>query len=148
MRPRDYTTRRGAASALIDGASHPDGALLPCVVRVLFAYEDTHLSYRDTFVRVVRTLRPRLAVTAVGMRSLESEVRRLEPHLVVSSRPDTFDRGGGAAWYKLSPEPDEPSEVCLGGRRSRTWNPGLNELVAVIDEVEEAIRVGRPPGTR
>lgn len=139
--------RRGAASALVDEASHPDGALqLPCATRVLFAYEDTHLSYRDALVRVVQALRPRVAVTTVSLRSLQSEVGRLEPHLVVSSRPDTFDPGDEAAWYKLSHEPDEPSEVRLGGRRSRSENPGLEELVAIIDEVEEAIRVGRPLG--
>lgn len=85
-------------------------------------------------------------VTAVELRSLEAEVERLEPHLVVSSRSNTADAGGVVAWYRLSQEPAEPSEVWLGGRRSRSENPGLEELVAVVDQVQEAVRDGSPPG--
>ncbi len=132
---------------LVDRVSPPDGASrLPGATRVLFAYEDTHLVYRDVIAAAVRELRPGVAVTAVSLRALASEVKRLEPHLVVSSRSSAADPGGGTAWYKLSHEPDEPSEVCLCGRRSRSENPGLEELVAVVDEVEEAIRAGRPLG--
>lgn len=135
------------ASALVGRASHPDGASrLPCATRVLFAYEDTHLVYRDALVCVIRALRPRVAVTTVSLRSLESEVKSLEPHLVVSSQNNTVDSGGKVAWYKLSHEPDKPSEVCLGGRRLRSKNPGLAEFLAVVDEVEEALRDGRPLG--
>jgi hypothetical protein len=47
------------------------------------------------------------------------------------------------AWYKLSPEPDEPSEACLGGRRWRRLNPPLEDLLSFIDEVETLVRSGR-----
>jgi hypothetical protein len=53
------------------------------------------------------------------------------------------DPGGRAAWYRLSPEPDEPSEACLGGRRSRMFNPPLEDLLSFIDEVETLLRDGR-----
>jgi hypothetical protein len=53
---------------------------------------------------------------------------------VVSSGPNTVDPGGRAAWYRLSPEPDEPSEGYLGGRRSRRFNPPLEELLSFIEE--------------
>jgi hypothetical protein len=43
----------------------------------------------------------------------------------------------------LSPEPDEPSEVCVGGRRREVVNPGMEELLAIIDETEESVRAGR-----
>ena len=140
--------RRGVANGLANGASHPDAALrFPRPARVLVAYEDSHLAYRDALVRVIRALRPQVAVTVVELRSLEVEVERLEPHLVVSSRSNTADAGGMAvAWYRLSQEPAEPSEVCLGGRRSRSENPGLEELVAVVDQVQEAVRDGNPLG--
>lgn len=135
------------ANGLADGALRLDGgARLPHATRVLFAYENSHLAYRDALVRAIRVLRPRVVVTAVDLRSLEAEVERLEPHLVVSSRPDTTDAGGRVAWYRLSQEPAEPSEVCLGGRRSRSENPGLEELVAVVDQVQEAVRDGSPLG--
>jgi hypothetical protein len=38
-----------------------------------------------------------------------------DPDLVVSSRPNAVDPGRRTAWYVLSPEPGEPSEVCVGG---------------------------------
>lgn len=139
--------RRSVANGLADGASHLDeGLRFPRATRVLFAYEDSHLAYRDAFVRIIRALRPHVVVTAVELRSLEAEVERLEPHLVVSSRSNTADAGGVAAWYRLSQEPAEPSEVCFGGRRCRSENPGLEELVAVVDQVQEAVRDGSPPG--
>lgn len=66
----------------------------------------------------------------------------------MSSRSSIVDAGGRTAWYRLSPGPDEFSEVCIGERRSMFKNPGLEELVAVVDEVEKAIRVGSPLGGR
>jgi hypothetical protein len=65
---------------------------------------------------------------------------------VVSSRPNTVDPGGRAAWYRLSPEPDEPSEACLSGSRSHRSNPTLDELLSFIDEVEALVRSGRELG--
>jgi hypothetical protein len=56
------------------------------------------------------------------------------------------DRGRRAAWIVLAEEPDEPSEVCLGGRRTGVSNPGLGEVLAVLDETEERLRDGRPLG--
>lgn len=115
------------------------------VLRVLFAYEDTHFAYREALVGVVRGLRPHVSATAVSLRTLASEVKRLEPHLVVSSRPNTVDPGNRPAWYKLAHEPDEPSEVCLDGRRSEQENPDLDELLEIIDETESLIQAGHEP---
>jgi len=120
--------QRIEASGLAGGASQLDAALrFPSAARVLFAYEDSHLVYRDALVRVIRALRPHVAVTTVGLPSLEAEVERLGPHLVVSSRSNTVGAGIRAAWYRLSHGPSEPSEVCLGGRRSKPENPGVEE---------------------
>lgn len=115
-------------------------------IRILVAYEDTHHAYRDVLVSAIRALRPHVAVTAVSLRAFASEVKRLDPHLVVSSRPNTADPGNRAAWYTLAHEPDEPSEVCLDGKRSRSDNPELEELVAIIDETEELVRSGHDLG--
>jgi hypothetical protein len=41
------------------------------------------------------------------------------------------------------PRAQRPSEACLGGRRSRTFNPPLEELLSFIDEVEALVRDGR-----
>jgi hypothetical protein len=43
----------------------------------------------------------------------------------------------------LSDDPDEPSEVCIEGRHRRLENPGLEEMLEIIDETEELVRSGR-----
>jgi hypothetical protein len=55
---------------------------------------------------------------------------------VVSSRPNTFEVGGRAAWVLLSDDPEEPSEVCIDGRHRRLENPGLEEMLESIDETD------------
>jgi hypothetical protein len=45
----------------------------------------------------------------------------------------------------LSDDPDEPSEVCIDGRYRRLENPGLEEMLGIIDETEELVRTGREP---
>lgn len=115
-------------------------------LRILLAYEDTHVAYRDVLASTLRSLRPHVALTVVSLRTLEGEVKRLDPHLVVSSQENTVDPGGRAAWYMLSHEPNELSGVCLDGQRSETDNPGLGQLLQIVDETEELVQSGREPG--
>ena len=42
--------------------------------------------------------------------------------------------------HRASEDSDGPSEVCVAGRRCR--NPGMEELLAVIDETEGLVRTG------
>ena len=45
--------------------------------------------------------------------------------------------------HRASEDPDGPSEVCVAGRRRRgAQNPGMEELLAVIDETEGLVRTG------
>ena len=112
-------------------------------MRVLIVYEDSHRSYGEAMVGAVRASRPGLEVGLAHLRELEAELESLDPHLVVSSRPNTFEMGGRAAWVLLSDDPDEPSEVCIDGRHRRLENPGLEEVLGIIDETEEMVRTGR-----
>jgi hypothetical protein len=112
-------------------------------MRILIAFEENYRVYRDTIRTAIKQYRPYLEVEVVALGSLKVEIRRLDPHLVISSRPNTVNLGGRAAWLTLSPLPDEPSEFCLNGRRSVFENPSLKELLAVIDETEELLRTGR-----
>jgi hypothetical protein len=49
---------------------------------------------------------------------LEAAVESFDPHLVESNRLNPVDPGGRPAWYRLSHEPEEASEVSLDARRS------------------------------
>ena len=115
-------------------------------MRVLVVYEDSYRSYGQTMVGAIRGLRPQLEAALVQVRELEAEVGRFDPHLVICNRPNSIDPGGRAAWVRLSDEPDEPSEFCLAGRRWGSENPELDEVVAIIDEMEALLREGRDLG--
>jgi hypothetical protein len=111
-------------------------------VRVLIAYEDSHRVYADAMRYAIRALRPDAEVATCGIAELGAGVEGFDPDLVVASRPNTVDPGRRTAWYLLSPEPDEPSEVCVGGWRREVVNPGMEGLLSVLDETEELVRTG------
>ena len=115
-------------------------------MRVLIAFEEGYRIYRDVLESALRGLRPEAEVAACRLGALGEQVESFDPHLVVSSRPNTVDPRGRAAWYKLSLEPSEPSEACLNGRRSRRPNPDIEELLSFVDEVEALVRSGRELG--
>ena len=115
-------------------------------MRILISYEQSYHVYSDALERAIRGLHPEAEVAACTLAEIAEQLESFDPHLMVSSGPNTVDPGGRAAWYRLSPEPDEPSEACLGGRRWRRLNPPLEELLSFIDEVEELVRSGRERG--
>jgi hypothetical protein len=115
-------------------------------MRILVVYEDSHRAYGETMERTVRALRPGLEVALAHLRDIEEALKDFEPHAVVCGHPNTFDPGSRAAWIVLAEEPDEPSEVCLGGRRTGLQNPGLEELLEILDRAEEMVRMGDAPG--
>jgi len=114
-------------------------------MRILISYEDSYHLYSDALQRALSGLRPDAEVAACRLSVIGEQVESFNPNLVVSSRPNTVDPGGRVAWYELSPEPDEPSEACLGGRRWQRPNPTLEELLSFIDEVEALLRREREP---
>jgi hypothetical protein len=115
-------------------------------MRILISYEDGYRVYGAALGRAIGGLRPEADVASCRLAEIGEHLEGFDPHLVVSSGPNTVDPGGRAAWYRLSPEPDEPSEACLGGRRWRRLNPPLEELLSFIDEVEALVRSGRELG--
>jgi hypothetical protein len=111
-------------------------------MRILISYEDSYLLYNDTLERALGDLRPEAEVAACRLRVLGEQVKSFNPHLVVSSRKNSVDPGGRAAWYRLSPGSDKPSEACLGGRRWQRLNPTPEDLLSFIEEVEALVRSG------
>ena len=115
-------------------------------MRILISYEESYHVYSDALERAISGLHPEAEVAACTLAEIGEQLESFDPHLVVSSRRNTVDPGGRAAWYRLSPEPDEASEACLGGRRWQRLNPPLEELLSFIDEVEALVRSGRELG--
>src|ERR671911_1824864 len=115
-------------------------------MRILISYEEAYRVYADTLERALGGLRQDAEVAVCRLAVIGDQLESFDPDLVVSSGPNTIDPGGRAAWYRLSPEPDEPSEVCLGGRRWLRLNPPLEDLLSFIDEVEAFVGSGRELG--
>ncbi len=77
-----------------------------------------------------------MEVTIAELDQLGDEVARLDPHLVVCSRPNTIEPAGRPAWLELPPNPDRLAKICVDGERSEASNPALEDLLWVLDETE------------
>jgi hypothetical protein len=71
-------------------------------MRILISYQQSYHVYSDALERAIRGLRPEVEVAACSLAEIGEQLKSFEPHLVVSSRPNTVDPGGRAAWYRLS----------------------------------------------
>jgi hypothetical protein len=77
----------------------------------------------------------------------EAEMERLDPHLVICSPPNAVPSDSKSAWvgfYSLDPE--VLAAICLDGEYSESHNPGLGELLSIVDEAERLARMKSDPG--
>ncbi|QIN80146.1 hypothetical protein GBA65_18295 [Rubrobacter marinus] len=114
-------------------------------MRILVAFEDEYRAFRDAIAGAFRLLRPADEVETAELGTLRERVARFDPHLVVTGLPNAFGSGGRVAWVQLSPDPNRPSSVCVGGRRWEAANPSMEDLVSVTEEAEGLIGDERSP---
>jgi hypothetical protein len=101
-------------------------------MRILVAFDDDYGAYADALSKAIGVARPHLNVVPVGLEALETQVARLDPHLVISSLPNPAaeqeDEEEGKlllAWVELSVDPHLPSQFCVDNRRWESLNPSL-----------------------
>ena len=104
------------------------------------AIEDGYRAYRGVLAVGIEALRPSVKVATVPLSALDEEIGRLDPQVVVCSRPGAAGLGDGRAWVELSLDPTRPSKVRIGGSCSELKNPMLESLLEVVDEVERHAR--------
>lgn len=109
-------------------------------MRILVAFEDEYRGLRELIAFAFRGARPGDEVEAVPLGALREGVARFDPHLVISSVPNAGDPVRTVAWVQLSPDPDFPSGVCVGGRRWEAPNPSLKSLLSFAEEAEGLVR--------
>ena len=107
--------------------------------RILVAFEDEYLAYREVIAAAIRVLRPSAQVESANLDALAQEIERLDPHVVICSRPNTVDPGRRTAWVVLPTDPTRPASICIGGRYSERVNPTVEVLLGIVDEVEERL---------
>ena len=116
-------------------------------MRVLVAFEDEYRVYGAAIAGAVRRAHPTDEVVTAEIGELEREVRRFEPHLIISSLPIPTDSGRWFSWVCLSPDPTRPSEICVEGNRRQSLNPSLGEVLSVLEETKRLL-VGSNQGPR
>jgi hypothetical protein len=110
-------------------------------MRILVAFEDDYRAYASALTTAISAARPRLNVATVGLGALQTEVERLDPHLVICSLPNPAppEQEGRLSWVELSVDPHQPSKFCVSGRRWESLNPSLEELLGVVEETEQLL---------
>jgi hypothetical protein len=113
-------------------------------MRVLVAIEPR--LYREAIGRALRGLRSHLEVVVVEPEDLWAAVVRLDPELVFADRPDNLPAAGRLAWVEFRPYEEPPAKICLGGRWHELEEVELSDLLSVMDETEELVRMRRELG--
>ena len=83
----------------------------------------------------LRILRPGIEVEITSLETLEKELERFDPQVVICSRPEDVESSDRLAWIELSLDPTQPTKVSVGGRYLERTNPTVEELLKVIDEL-------------
>lgn len=100
-------------------------------MRVLVA--NAPLSYREAMAATFRMLRPNVEVLLVNPESLDLEVERFCPDMVVCSRVTSLVESRVSVWVDLYPDGDRRATVSIGGRRTETAGLELDDLLSIID---------------
>ena len=105
-----------------------DGDLRP---RVLLANEPR--SYREAIAHVLRALRPGLEVDETDQASLDRELSRGVPQLVICSRASPAVRGSAPGWIELYTDEGPLSSVVIGDERSTVPEMELDDIIRIVD---------------
>jgi hypothetical protein len=103
------------------------------VRRILVANELT--SYRQSIAIVFRELHPNLEVLEIHPDTLDLEVARGGPDLVVCSRLTTVVEELAANWIELYPDCRPFSTFCIGGERTAMEEVQLSDLLLACARV-------------
>ena len=103
-------------------------------MRVLMAIEPR--SYREVIGEAIQGLRPHLEVTIIEPDALEPEMARLDPGLVICSRPSTAPANGRPGWIEFRPYAQPAAKIYVGGQRFELEEVDLEDLLSVVDEAE------------
>ena len=89
-------------------------------------------SYRQAIAHVLRTLRPGLETEQA---SLDRELRRGVPQLVICSRATLAVQGIAPAWIELYTDSGPLSSVAIGRERSTVPKIELADILRIVDRV-------------
>ena len=104
------------------------------VKRILMANELE--SYRQSIALVLRELRPDVEVIEADSGTLNQQVLRVSPGLVVCSRVTSLIKDRVPNWVELYPDCESLSTLCIGGESSTVDEVQLSDLISLVDRLE------------
>ncbi len=104
------------------------------IKRLLIANELT--SYRQTIALVLRELRPDVEVIETDSATLNQQVLRFSPDLVICSRVTSLVRERVPNWIELYPDCETLSTFCIGGECRTVNDVQLSDLLSLVDRME------------
>jgi hypothetical protein len=104
------------------------------VKRILIA--DELASYRESIALVFRELRPDVEVIEADSGTLNQQVLRMTPDLVICSRVTSLVRDLVPNWVELYPGCESLSTFCIGGEYRAVDEVQLSDLLSLVDRLE------------
>ncbi len=104
-------------------------------------------TYREGIASALQNTHPQAVVSTAEPEALDSEISRLQPHMVLCTQSTPALRDGVPCWVQMSIVEEELcAEVSIDGRTRRVSNITLAELIAVVDEAEALVQEGEAYG--
>jgi hypothetical protein len=106
-------------------------------MHVLVAIEDDYRLYREMLAAVLRINRPDAEVESATLESLEEELERFDPQVIICSGNKDVKSNGGRVWIELFLGSALPAKVSTGhGGSYELANPRVEGLLKVIDDLQ------------
>lgn len=118
------------------GADPADGVELE--VRILVVFEPRYRSYGEAIAGTLGESELDARVEMAPLDHLDEHVGRYFPHLVVLIG-EGEDPGKTVGWFTLPTEPGLQANIRVGGDSRELANPGLENLLSVVDETRRLI---------
>ncbi len=109
--------------------------------RILVAFEARYHVYQGAIASAIRKQRPQVEVATAEPGEFKVKMARFDPHMVICTRTNTVIPNGRLAWIEFfSLDPEMLAAICLNGEYWESDNPGLEELLAIVDETDRLAR--------
>lgn len=99
---------------------------------------------RDVLGRSLALLRPDLTIHQVHPHNLERAVADVRPAIIIASEIPESVRATTTSWVMLYLNGSLYSRVCLNGIEHTNINPGLEEILAIVDYAVRIVRMNHP----
>lgn len=106
-------------------------------IKILVAMDDDYRSYQEVIAATLRILYPHEEIVTTQLETLARKVALHSPQMVISSSPKIATTHNVAAWVELSLNPCQPTKVIVGQHQSQLFNPTLENLLTVVQELKE-----------